>query len=198
MSTTHRPPDDVAPGPSDDTTSSLDRTQIYDVLSNERRSMVLDLLSAEEPRDLGSLAELIAAEETGEDPPPRKKRTSVYVTLHQTHLPKLAELDVVEYDDREKVVSLGARAPAVLAQREDASTTSAPAETDGTSADVPLAMVLSGLGLAGASEFGLPVIEAVSAGAIALGTLVVLLAVFAYRVGRDGVEIPAQLSSRVR
>ncbi len=195
MSTTHRPPDDVAVGPSDDTPSSLDRTQIYDVLSNERRSMVLDLLAADEPRDLGSLAELIAAEETGEDPPPRNKRTSVYVTLHQTHLPKLAELGVVNYDDREKVVSLGERATAVLAQREDTSDDEAPADATGDQSELPLAVVLAGLGLAGASEVGIPVVGTVSAGAIAVGTLVVLLAVFAYRVGRDGLDLSLELPS---
>ena len=185
MSTTKRPPETVAPGRRDDHQSSLDRTQIYDVLSNERRTMVLELLAQDDPRDLGTLAELIAAEETGEDPPPRKKRTSVYVTLHQTHLPKLEELEIVEYDDREKVVSLGERAQPVLAEREDdaddASEEGRAAGADGFC----LGLVGGGLTLAGGSAVGVPVLGGLSAGAIAIGTLVVLLAVFAYRVGRS-------------
>ena len=127
MTTMQRQPDDVGAGsePAKEGEAGLARTDIYDVLSNERRTMVLELLAASDPRDLGDLAEEIAARETGERPPPRNKRTSVYVTLHQTHLPKLATLSIVEYDDREKVVSLGSRASTVLAQQEGGSTESA-------------------------------------------------------------------------
>jgi hypothetical protein len=52
------------------------------------------------------LSEMVATLETGEDPPPRNKRQSVYVSLHQTHLPKLDELGIVVYDSDSKEVSL--------------------------------------------------------------------------------------------
>jgi len=181
MSTMQRPPDEVAPGSAPAGEGGLDRTEIYDVLSNERRTMVLELLAAAEPRDLGDLAELIAAEETGERPPPRKKRTSVYVTLHQTHLPKLAELSIVEYDDREKVVSLGTRASAVLAERGPAPDRTPAAATWSR---LYLGLVATGLALAGGSAVGLPGFQLLSAGTYAVATLVVLLAILAFRVGQ--------------
>ena len=55
---------------------------------------------------LRELAERIAEAETGESPPPRNIRQSAYVSLQQTHIPKLAELDIVEYDEQSKEVSL--------------------------------------------------------------------------------------------
>lgn len=188
MSTTQLPPDGVAPDTATGEEPPLDRTQIYDVLSNERRAMVLELLSESDPRELSTLAEEIAARETGERPPPRKKRTSVYVTLHQTHLPKLATLNIVEYDDREKVVRLDDRAPAVFAERDDAVTAT---DTERTSewAGISLALVVTGLGTAGASEIGLPGLSAITPGAYALATLVVLLAVLAFHVGRAGAPL---------
>ena len=70
--------------------TELEAVEIHDVLSNERRQMVLDRL-----RESGGtmsardLSEYIAERETGESPPPRNIRQSAYVSLHQTHLPKL-------------------------------------------------------------------------------------------------------------
>jgi hypothetical protein len=52
------------------------------------------------------LSEAVATLETAEDPPPRNKRQSVYVSLHQTHLPKLHELGIVTYDADSKAVTL--------------------------------------------------------------------------------------------
>lgn len=56
------------------------------------------------------LSEHIAALESGTEPPPRNVRQSVYVSLHQTHLPKLEALGVVDYDTNSKDVRLRDRA----------------------------------------------------------------------------------------
>ncbi|MFC3477059.1 DUF7344 domain-containing protein [Halobacterium litoreum] len=88
----------------------LERAEIHDVLSNDRRWQVLELLADESPRTLRTLADQIAAVEAGESPAPRQVRQSVYVTLHQNHLPKLDSLDIVRYDDVSKTVALGDRA----------------------------------------------------------------------------------------
>lgn len=67
--------------------------------------MVLERLGAtDEPLTTRELSESIAAQEAGEQPPPRNVRQSVYISLQQTHLPKLAELDIVEYDENSKEV----------------------------------------------------------------------------------------------
>lgn len=86
----------------------LDQGEIHDVLRNDRRRLTLSCLQEADQRTLSvrELSEQVAALETGEEPPPRNKRQSVYVSLHQTHLPKLDELGIVEYDSDGKTVSL--------------------------------------------------------------------------------------------
>jgi hypothetical protein len=54
---------------------------------------------------LRELSEAIAAAEAGYHPAPRPLRKSVTNTLHQTHLPKMHELGIVEYDPDRKTVS---------------------------------------------------------------------------------------------
>ena len=90
---------------------TLTEGDIHDVLRNARRRFTIDYLRESEggTMRLRELSERIARRETGEDPPPRNKRQSVYVSLHQTHLPKLHGLGIVEYDDDSKVVRLRER-----------------------------------------------------------------------------------------
>ena len=92
----------------------LPETEIHDLLRNERRQQVIQYMQ----RTVGSatlreLAEEIAEAETGESPPPRNIRDSVYNSLHQTHLPKLDRRDVVDYDSDRKTVDLQEDARAV-------------------------------------------------------------------------------------
>jgi hypothetical protein len=77
----------------------LDEGDIHDVLRNERRRHTLELLRDNgETSSVRDLSEEVAALETGESPPPRNIRQSVYVSLHQTHLPKLDDLGIAVYD----------------------------------------------------------------------------------------------------
>lgn len=92
----------------------LSEEDIHDVLSNERRRMTLDRLrEADGTLTTRELSEQIAEQETGESPPPRNIRQSAYVSLQQTHLPKLDELGIVEYDSNRKSVALRNRADEV-------------------------------------------------------------------------------------
>lgn len=85
----------------------LGEEQIHDVLSNQRRKETLDFLKREGKEvDLRTLSEEIAEREAGESPPPKGLRQSVYNSLHQTHLPKLDDLDIIDYDKDRKLVSL--------------------------------------------------------------------------------------------
>ncbi|MDY7081160.1 MAG: ArsR family transcriptional regulator [Halobacteria archaeon] len=78
------------------------------MLSNERRLRAIRCMDeADGALTVREISEQIAKEETGESPPPTDARKSVYVSLQQSHLPKLEELDIVEYDDNEKKVKLG-------------------------------------------------------------------------------------------
>jgi hypothetical protein len=85
----------------------IDPAEVHDILRNDRRRRVLEQLQRRfAPLSLRELSERIAERETGESPPPRNVRESVYNSLHQTHLPKLDDLDVVAYDKDRKTVQL--------------------------------------------------------------------------------------------
>lgn len=91
----------------------LSKGEIFDVLRNERRRFVLQYLKQrEEPVELGELATQVAAWEydTSCEEVSAEQRKRVYTTLQQTHLPRLAEVDIVHYDSDEGVISATDRA----------------------------------------------------------------------------------------
>ncbi len=89
----------------------IDEREIHDILRNWRRRMVIkELKSSAGSMTLRELAETLAESESGESPPPRNVRNSVYNSLHQTHLPKLDDAGVVSYDTDRKTVSLESQA----------------------------------------------------------------------------------------
>ncbi|WP_136688273.1 DUF7344 domain-containing protein [Halorhabdus amylolytica] len=89
----------------------IDPEEVHDVLRNDRRRRVLEYLKQHiDPVPLRRLAERIASRETGSSPPPTNIRQSVYNSLHQTHLPKLDSLGIVQYDRDRKRVRLRERA----------------------------------------------------------------------------------------
>jgi hypothetical protein len=91
--------------PQGQTEGTIAESDIHDVLRNDRRRLVLEQLAEGSDRQtVSDLAEYIATIESGEDPPPRNVRQSVYISLHQTHLPKLDDLGIVEYDSSSKSV----------------------------------------------------------------------------------------------
>ncbi len=88
-------------------TPELDENRIYEVLSSQRRRETINYLrGAEGAVSIGELAEHIAEIETGESPPPKDSRKTVYVSLHQTHLPELDDLEIVNYDTDEKTIEV--------------------------------------------------------------------------------------------
>jgi hypothetical protein len=90
-------------------TRSLPESVVYEILANPRRRGTIRHLTetaAGRTVSLRDLATAIAAEETGQSPPPRSCRESVYNSLHQTHLPKLDELGIIEYDREGRAVSV--------------------------------------------------------------------------------------------
>ncbi|WP_254824348.1 DUF7344 domain-containing protein [Haloglomus halophilum] len=74
---------------------------VFEVLSNERRRYVLHHLKATRERvSVRELSEQVAAWENGIEVAAvtPKERKRVYTALHQTHLPKMAEVGVIDYD----------------------------------------------------------------------------------------------------
>jgi hypothetical protein len=153
--------------------SGLAETEIHDILRNDRRRHVLEHLQ----ESLGSvtvreLSETIAAREAGESPPPRPLRESVYNSLHQTHLPKLDDEGVVDYDKHRKTVELQSGARDVNVYMEVVT------EYGITWADYYRSVATLALALVVASELGTPGVSAappllwasVSLGAITAST----------------------------
>ena len=82
----------------------------FDLLSNHRRRYALHYLQRDSQRaTLGDLSERVAAweNETDVESLSRKQRKRVYTSLQQVHLPRMDEMDVVEFDHHEGVVELG-------------------------------------------------------------------------------------------
>jgi hypothetical protein len=92
-------------------TDRISPGEVHDILRNARRRRTLQYLKQRlEPVSLRDLSERIAEWETDETPAPRGVRQSVYNSLHQTHLPKLDGIGVIEYHKDRKVVELRERA----------------------------------------------------------------------------------------
>lgn len=150
------------------TQSDLSETRIHEVLSNDRRRMVIQLLRENGSLTVRELSERIAAEETGETPPPRNIRQSAYVSLQQTHLPKLDRLDIVNYDEGTKAVRLNTDAGDVAVYME--------VVPDGKLSWSEYYAVVSSLGvlLVVASTVGVPVFGAVGASALAVAVFLLI------------------------
>jgi hypothetical protein len=96
--------------PQDDT--EIDREQVFDVLSNARRRYAIELFNRHEPGDrieLSDLVEYVAARENDTTPAEvdYKQRKRVYSSLRQTHLPKLDDCNLIEYDRSRGTIELG-------------------------------------------------------------------------------------------
>lgn len=92
------------------TESSSDREEIFEVLSNQRRRYTLAYLKQSEDgrADLSTLATQVAAVENDvpADQVASEDRKSVYVGLRQTHLPKMDQYGLVEYDSDRGEITL--------------------------------------------------------------------------------------------
>jgi hypothetical protein len=80
---------------------ALSKEEIFDVLQNQRRRYVLHYLERfDEPVTLSDLATQVAAWEyrTPVEDVTEKQKKRVYTTLQQTHLPKMDEVGIVDYD----------------------------------------------------------------------------------------------------
>ncbi|RQG97119.1 DUF7344 domain-containing protein [Natrarchaeobius chitinivorans] len=111
-------PDEISSSVSDsDGDDGLSKDVIFELLKNRRRREVLAyLLEAEETVTLGELAEQIAAWEndTEVNALSSDQRKRVYVALYQTHLPKMDDAGIVEYDQDRGLISLADNADLLM------------------------------------------------------------------------------------
>ncbi|MUV86264.1 hypothetical protein GJ631_06675 [Natronomonas sp. CBA1123] len=96
--------------------STLSQDAAFDLLSNARRRLALKyLLEQDTPVGIDELAAHVAAVEndTEIEQLDEKQRKRTYVSLYQTHIPKLAKAGVVEYDPDERTVALNGKLPTI-------------------------------------------------------------------------------------
>lgn len=81
----------------------------FDLLSNHRRRFVLHYMKRNgQDAKLSDLSEQIAAWENGIDMDDISydQRKRVYTSLQQVHLPRMDDMDVIDFDDRQGVAAL--------------------------------------------------------------------------------------------
>jgi hypothetical protein len=100
-------PAQQSPAEKEDTISHDD---CFELLSNHRRRFTLHYLrQADNGTELGELAEQVAAweNEIALEDISYDQRKRVYTSLQQVHLPRMDDMGVVEFDDREGRVTIG-------------------------------------------------------------------------------------------
>jgi len=101
------------PGDAEETT--LDRDDVFHILQVQRRRWVLKYLEeyeGEDPAAMSDIAEHIAAREndTTVDAISAAERKRVYTALYQSHLPKLDDAGIVDYNQNRGIVELSTAA----------------------------------------------------------------------------------------
>ncbi|WP_436925993.1 DUF7344 domain-containing protein [Halosimplex amylolyticum] len=97
--TTHEPVDDRS------TDAGLNTEARYDLLADGRRRLALaELAERSAPVALEDLATAVAARETEAPSPSVDVVERVAVSLHHAHLPRAADLGVVDYDPETKQI----------------------------------------------------------------------------------------------
>ncbi|QPV63594.1 hypothetical protein I7X12_02880 [Halosimplex litoreum] len=93
--------------------ADLPLDHVFEILKNERRRTVLHYLQDHGGTvSLGELAEHVAAVENGTTVAQvtSNERKCVYVGLYQCHLPKMDDMDIVEFNQNRGRISLGPNA----------------------------------------------------------------------------------------
>lgn len=133
---------------------TLEESEIFHILGNDRRRAIVQLLAARSDRiAVSEIATTIASRESETTPPPNNLYKSVYVSLQQTHLPHLEEEAVIDYDTEAKTIGTGPRFDDVV------SYVDGPDESDGSVLLVHLGLAVVGLALVAFASLGVPVVS---------------------------------------
>ncbi len=77
---------------------AINKSDIFSVLQNERRRMMLEILHKDGPKSLRDISEAIARVESNSNEPVSNVRKSIYVSMLQTHLPKMENMGIIAYN----------------------------------------------------------------------------------------------------
>ena len=84
----------------------LSKSEIFGLLQNDRRRNTIELLKTYGSQSPRFISEEIARLESGMEEPSSNIRKSIYVSLHQTHLPKMENMGILIYDRKTDEVKL--------------------------------------------------------------------------------------------
>ena len=94
---------------------SLKESEIFHILGNDRRRAIIQALAERNGQtDVSEIATGIAETESDKTTVPNNLYKSVYVSLQQTHLPRLEEDNVITYDSDGKTIEPGSNFADVL------------------------------------------------------------------------------------
>ncbi|WP_248516478.1 DUF7344 domain-containing protein [Salinarchaeum laminariae] len=168
----------------DRSTPNVSRDAIFDALKNSRRRLTLQhLYERGEAETVNHLVDHVAALENDTTPAEltSDQRKRVYVGLYQSHLPRLDDMEFVEFDQSAGTVELGAAGPALeqyLCEGDDGD--------EGAWYQIHLAYVaLTAVVLAGAFAGGLVTIVGATAVLAGIGAGVGGLAAYQWRIERE-------------
>lgn len=157
-----------------------DHGETLNLLGNDRRLRVVhSLVENDEPTTTKALATHIAEAEAEQgDVTADDLYKSVYVSLQQTHLPKLADHGIVSYDPDTNTVGPGPRLDEARVYVQPHGQEHAPLP--------PTLVLVAGVGLitVAAARFGVPVVSAVEPAVWAAVALLAVLAVVVTRRSR--------------
>lgn len=89
----------------DATANQVTASEWHDLLAVEPRRVALEVLADRTgPVALAELAEAVVAAEEGTDPADRTLVERREIAFHHTHLPKMNDCDVVDYDRERKLI----------------------------------------------------------------------------------------------
>jgi len=164
------PPVSVTPG------------EAFDLLANGRRRRVVErLCESDGELPLSEVAQRLAGAETETAEEADGRYKSVYVSLQQTHLPKLQDAGVLVYDEDARSVKSGPALSEIRTYVEDDASTEGTADRRVTSG-----ICVIGVLLFGAKTVGVPGLGAIPSDPAAL---VVLLVALAAAVALDGADV---------
>ena len=173
------------------TESDLSQDVVFDILSSPRRRYVLYYLRTEDrPVLLTDLAEEVAAWENDTEPSDitEQERKRVYVSLYQTHIPRLAEAGLIEYNKDSGQIALAEQAAEVDRYLESSEQT------------YPWQQIYLGLAIASAVLLALTAVsgaipELVSAAVVILGFVITVAVHTVVRLSKRR-SVPGELNER--
>ncbi len=82
------------------------KSDVFEILKNDRRRYMLEILRTQGSQSVSSLSEKIALLEAESNEPKSGGKKNVYDSLLNNHIPKMESLNVIDYDKESDLVNL--------------------------------------------------------------------------------------------